>query len=442
MNISLRLLLTTIALVFIASFARAQEVSFRSQIAPILFENCLACHGPKKAEGGYRVDSFDELLKAGDSGEKPVVATAPADSELLRRLITEDHSSRMPAESDPLSPAQVELVSRWISSGATFDGPQSSEALLTVIPPLTYAAPPESYSRAVPITAIAFSPDQSQVITGGYHELLIWNAGDGKLVRRIPNVAQSVFAISFLPDAKTIAVGCGDPGIRGEVRLFDFESGRLLHVLARSADVILDIALRPQSTQLVACGADGMIRIVKTDDFTEVRTIASHADWVTAVAWSDDGTRLASSSRDKSAKVYDSESGELLVSYTGHGMPVRSVLFASDGKSLLSTSSDAQLHRWSIADAAKIAGVGLGGDPFQMLRIGEGVWVSSTDRHVRLFDCATNAVTKTLAGHQDWILSMAASSDGKRIASGSMDGEVRLWNGEDGVAVGQWLAKP
>jgi len=47
-----------------ALFAQQAPVSFRKDVAPILQENCLACHGPKKAEGGYRVDSFERATKA------------------------------------------------------------------------------------------------------------------------------------------------------------------------------------------------------------------------------------------------------------------------------------------------------------------------------------------------------------------------------------------
>jgi WD40 repeat protein len=442
----MRLRLVVAALLFVSvpikSVQGADEVSFRSQIAPILWENCLACHGPKKAEGGYRVDTFDELRKAGDSGETPVVSNDVATSSLLHRLTTDDESIRMPAESESLAAEQIALVNRWIATGAKFDGDNPAESLLTVIPPLTYAAPPESYPQPLPVTAIAFSPDNSQVITSGYHELLVWSARDGKLVRRIPNVPQSVYSICFLADMNMLAVAGGDPGIRGEVRLIDFATGSLKKVIALSADVILDVAIRPQRQHLVMGGADGMIRIVKSDDFTEVRTIASHADWVTAVAWSDDGTRLASASRDKSVKVYDGDSGELLLSYTGHGMPVRNVLFASDGKTLFSTASDNQLHRWSITDGAKVAGIGVGGDAFQTLRVGESIWLSSSDRNVRLFDSTTNTVTRTMAGHQDWVVALASSPDSMRLASGSMDGEVRIWNVADGTLAGQWLAKP
>ena len=65
----------------------ADTVSFRSEIAPILLENCVACHGAKKAEGGYRLDTFAEMMKTGDSGVAPVTAgDGEKTSELLRRL--------------------------------------------------------------------------------------------------------------------------------------------------------------------------------------------------------------------------------------------------------------------------------------------------------------------------------------------------------------------
>ncbi len=110
-----------LAYVFLVAwqFCNGEEpttVSFRSEIAPILLDNCLACHGAKKAEGGYRVDSYEELIKAGDSGELPIAASADQVSELLRRITCEDESERMPAESEPLSPEQIELIKQWIAA--------------------------------------------------------------------------------------------------------------------------------------------------------------------------------------------------------------------------------------------------------------------------------------------------------------------------------------
>ncbi len=37
------------------------EVRFGEQVAPILVNRCLACHGPKKASAHFRVDTFARL---------------------------------------------------------------------------------------------------------------------------------------------------------------------------------------------------------------------------------------------------------------------------------------------------------------------------------------------------------------------------------------------
>src|SRR6188768_3346520 len=86
-----------------ASFA--DPVSFKKDIAPILQNNCFACHGPKKAEGGYRADNFEKLTAAGDSGTKGFEAKN-LDSESSRRITSTDKDERMPKDGDPLPPEQ------------------------------------------------------------------------------------------------------------------------------------------------------------------------------------------------------------------------------------------------------------------------------------------------------------------------------------------------
>lgn len=423
------------------ALAEDPAVSFRSDVAPILLENCLACHGAKKAEGGYRVDNYEELLKPGDSGEPPIATSEEETSELLRRL-TCDESERMPAESEPLTEEQIGIIQKWIDGGAAFDGEQRDLPLALVIPPQHYAAPRDSYARAIPITATAFTPDGAHLVVGGYHELTVWDPVDAKLVRRISNIGQRVFALAFAPDGKTLAVGCGEPGKSGEVRLLNYETGEVQHVLGRTSDVVLDLAFRPNSQELAVAAADSLIRIFNIETQQEVRTLASHADWVMAVAWSDDGTRLASASRDKSAKVYDGATGELLASYLGHAAAVRGVTILADAQQVISSGADNKLHRWEIEGAKKVAEVGVGGEPFKLIR-GEGfVLFPCADKRLKRFDLESNTVAQAYEGHADWVLSAAMPGDATRVAGGAFDGEVKLWNVADATLVQSWLAKP
>ncbi|MEO8269855.1 MAG: c-type cytochrome domain-containing protein [Aureliella sp.] len=434
----------------------AQPISFRSDIAPILLDHCLACHGAKLAEGGFRVDSYQELLKAGDSGERPVATATDQSSELLRRLEC-DETERMPADADPLTADQIDRIKQWIAAGATFDGNDPAQILNLVIPPATYPAAPGTYAHSVPIVASRFSPDGTQIVAGGYYELTVWSVADGSLLRRIGNVGQRIFAIDFSADGKTMAVACGEPGRSGEVRLIDFSSGQVRGVVARAGDVAFDVAFRPGSEEIAVAMADSSIRIVNVTDLAELRSISSHADWVSSVAWSDDGTRLVSASRDKSSKVFDGATGDLLATYAGHGAAVRGALFSADGTHVLSAGADKTLHRWQAADGAKVVGIPLGAEPGKISRSGSNLFVPCADSRLLQIDLNENKVTKTYAGHTDWVLTAhgqptvnadatteatATATPTNYLLSSSFDGQLRLWDTAEGTSIRNWLAKP
>jgi WD40 repeat protein len=49
---------------------------------------------------------------------------------------------------------------------------------------------------------------------------------------------------------------------------------------------------------------------------------------------------------------------------------------------------------------------------------------------------------KTFGGHTDWVYSIAVNAATKRVAAGSYNGEVRIWNIEDGAETLKFVAAP
>ncbi|KAG4439200.1 hypothetical protein IFR05_005321 [Cadophora sp. M221] len=64
---------------------------------------------------------------------------------------------------------------------------------------------------------------------------------------------------------------------------------------------------------------------------------------------------------------------------------------------------------------------------------GKQVVSGSCDNTVRLWDAATGALQQTLNGHSSRVTSVAFSPDGKQVVSGSYDNTVRLWDAVTGT---------
>src|SRR5262245_4284650 len=124
----------------------AESVSFDSDIRP-LFNRCMQCHGPSKARGGLRLDSKDAALGTLDSGKKAIIPGKPDESELLHRVSTTEKSERMPPKGDPLTPAQVEKLRRWIAAGANWPAHWAYRPLVRPTLPLSPATMPKDWAR-------------------------------------------------------------------------------------------------------------------------------------------------------------------------------------------------------------------------------------------------------------------------------------------------------
>ncbi len=72
-------------------------VDFARDIRPLLSDNCFACHGPdaKQRKADLRLDTREGALVYID-GTSAVVPGKPSESELVRRVTTDDEDDLMP----------------------------------------------------------------------------------------------------------------------------------------------------------------------------------------------------------------------------------------------------------------------------------------------------------------------------------------------------------
>ncbi|MCA9211496.1 MAG: DUF1549 domain-containing protein, partial [Planctomycetales bacterium] len=96
-----------------------EPLQYNRDIRPILADNCFTCHGPDSAarKADLRLDQREAAIDAG-----ALAPDSPDDSEMYLRLVTDDPELLMPPPETKkkLSPEQIEILKRWIASGAEY----------------------------------------------------------------------------------------------------------------------------------------------------------------------------------------------------------------------------------------------------------------------------------------------------------------------------------
>ena len=102
--------------------------TFNRNIRPILSNKCFACHGPSGPDrkGDLRLDLPDGELGALTPRKDTFIIKSHnlEESELWRRITTNDIDDRMPPEDShktPLTDDEIEAVRQWILDGAEYE---------------------------------------------------------------------------------------------------------------------------------------------------------------------------------------------------------------------------------------------------------------------------------------------------------------------------------
>ena len=145
----MKILSSTIAAASLTAFAAQSAVDFSKDIAPILTEHCLKCHGTEKQKGKYRLDSKDAAFKGGKSDKTAVVAGDPDKSEMIHRVfLAKDNDELMPPEGGPLAEPLRAKLKEWIKEGAKW--PDGVVLAAAVAAPAPSSAQPARPARPVP----------------------------------------------------------------------------------------------------------------------------------------------------------------------------------------------------------------------------------------------------------------------------------------------------
>ncbi len=94
---------------------------FESEIAGLLKENCLRCHGGEKVKSDFELATREDLLRGGSHG--PAVVPFDAEASHLIELISHTKEPMMPDDKPRLSDEVIGQFKAWINDGAPYADP-------------------------------------------------------------------------------------------------------------------------------------------------------------------------------------------------------------------------------------------------------------------------------------------------------------------------------
>ncbi|TFY61896.1 hypothetical protein EVG20_g6891 [Dentipellis fragilis] len=241
------------------------------------------------------------------------------------------------------------------------------------------------------VQCVAFSPD-GKTLASATNVVWLWDTTTGKSTGRLMwSQADIIYAVAFSHDGLRVLTGGSD----ATVRVWNPAAGKVAgkpYERHKGTVYSLDITV---AGLVASASADETIHLWDTNPRAIARApLKGHSGEVRTTKFTPDGKVLASASDDRSIRLWDVESGTTIVILKGHTSIVRSIVFSPEGRVLASCSVDETVRLWDTK---------------------QGTAISAPLRHPPGIQPTTFAAVDI-------------SSDGRKMATGSWNKTVYLWN--------------
>ncbi|MEN8241197.1 MAG: protein kinase [Chloroflexota bacterium] len=289
---------------------------------------------------------------------------------------------------------------------------------------------------------VTWSPDGNWFTFDGERE--IWDVSMQSLML-FGHTAQTRDG-EWSPDGRLIATASFD----NTARIWDASTGKELFTLAHP-DRVWFFDWAPDGSRIVTSCADGTARTWDVTTGEVVLEVPLESTALFAVRWSPDGTRIVNSGFASRATVWDADTGETITNF-GFGPELLGLLDEGEDFCVLfgpSWSLDSEristgcIHSREIGTGALIWDAATGELLMTLDDLGGGTgrteWLfdgtqmisshgSPNENVLRLWDLESGDLLQTFTGHDIFAYGLSVSPDGKRVASGDMNGVVKIWD--------------
>ncbi len=396
-------------------------------VAPIFKKYCNGCHNAEDAEGKLNMENFAAVMRGGKRG----AAIVPKKSSVSRMILVLEKKAKpfMPPEgSQGPTAAEITVLKSWIDGGAIGPSGQEPDPTLLITPKI---APSGTVRK--PINSVATSGDGKWIAVARYGSVEILSAKDRKRIRTLAGFAGQVNDVGFSRQSDVLFAAGGEAGLFGEVQLWNTSDWKLSRTIRGHRDGLYTAAFSPDGKILATGSYDEKIKLWQVATGKELRMLTGHNGAIFDLAFHPSGKMLASASGDTTVKLWDVATGTRLDTL---GQPTKeqyAVAFRPDGTQVVGGGVDNRIRVWEIRQMGKE-----GTNPLVYSRFaheepiidlafspnGRALASSSEDQFVKIWETDALTLQRTLEKQPDWAAALAFAPDNKTLLAGRLDGSL------------------
>jgi WD40 repeat protein/serine/threonine protein kinase/Flp pilus assembly protein TadD len=300
---------------------------------------------------------------------------------------------------------------------------------------------PVEFPIPAPVGFNAWRPDGSRLAcTTEFGSIAIWDAKTGDVVSSIVTNAQRGAPPSWSPKGRYLAAGCDGQA----VKIWDTGAPPPLAALPMLTERYSTVAFSPDGKRLLAALGNGTVKIVDAESRRETLSVQYDKDRTsvtTCAAWSPDGRRFAVRMRPHNVMIADAETGRQLLPLLPCEDIVESLAWSPDGKMLAAAQISERLRLFSASTGKEVATwtnrpAAIGRGIHQVAWRPDGTLLADAGSSLRLWDSASLQSCPVIAPVRlpppGSLYALSWSPDGKRLAVGDIQ-DITIYDATAGT---------
>jgi WD40 repeat protein len=315
----------------------------------------------------------------------------------------------------------------------------------------TYTVPPV-------VSAVAYSPDGSTLAVSGFREVLLYDTTNFELKARLVGKAHRIESLTYTADGKILGVAGGSPAQFGEVQLWDTATNTLIKTMRSSYDTVYGLSFSPDASRVAFGCSDKTVRVLSVEDEKELIKFDNHSDWVFGTIFSTDGLHFVSCGRDTALKLVEVNTGSFVddinSSNKGYG-EINTIARHPFENQVLSAGEDRIPRLYKIfreirrdvgntdfnliqayeAQSGSIEGIAFSAD-------GSRFATGCAGGETRIYNVEDGKRLASMQGDAVGVFAVSFHPDGTQVATAGFDGKIRVFDAASGKLLNAFISVP